>query len=325
MLVSALRNPTGHAVVTACRCLDYTDAAAGDAERPAFVRAASGLAAVGDALVVVQDDTNYFAMVDRAGACTSLALPPGHGGLRTFSAAAGTKAYKWDLESAFYDPARDLMFAFGSGSAAERDRVVLAEGWRRGSPRIRVVQAGGWYAALRQRTEFAGSELNLEGVAHRGDTLLLFQRGNGAPAGDLQPVNAVGAISYAELLAYLDGGAAGLPPELRHVRRYDLGTLAGVRLTFTDAAVDAQGHVYFLAVAEDSPNVYDDGPAVGTAFGRLHEDGSAMWCPVTTADGAPFVEKAEGLAFTTHGAYLAIDTDDPKRPSELWSLRLEGW
>lgn len=325
MIIKALRNSTGHAVVSACRRLVYTDGAVGDTARPAFVRAASGLAAIGERLVVVQDDTNYLAVLARDGACTSLALPPGRDGLRTFSAAAGTKPYKWDLESVFYDPARDLMLAFGSGSAPERDRIVLAEGWRGGAPRIRVVQAPSWYDALRRRTDFSGSELNLEGAVLMGEAVLLFNRGNGAPAGALQPVNAVGAISYAALLAYLAADVNGAPPALDHVQRYDLGVLAGVRLTFTDAAVDAKGHVYFLAVAEDSPNAYADGPAVGTVFGRLHPDGSAMWCPVVTAAGAPFIEKAEGLAFTDSGAYLAIDTDDPTRPSELWELRIQGW
>lgn len=325
MIVEALRNPACRAVVTARRLLRYTNSAAGDAERPPHVRSASGVAVIGERLIVVQDDVNYLAEVDLAGSCISHVLPAGRGGLRTFSKAAGTKPYKWDLESAYYDPARDLMLAFGSGSAAERDRVVMARGWRDGAPDIRVIEAGGWYDALRAHTEFSGSELNLEGVAPAGDSLTLFQRGNGASIGALEPVNAIGRVSYSSLLAYLEAGAAGDPPALTHVRRYDLGKLGGVRLTFTDAAVDLAGRVCFLAVSEDSPNVYDDGPAVGAAFGRLHEDGSATWCPIETADGEPFLEKAEGLAFTPQGAFIALDTDDPERPAELCALRLEGW
>lgn len=325
MIVEAHRHATGRAVVTSRRTLFYTNPATGDAERPPFVRAASGIAVVGDRLIVVQDDTNYIAEIDPDGACVSHVLPPGRGGLRTFSAAEGTKRYKWDLESVFYDPACDLMLAFGSGSAGERDHVVMATGWRGGVPVIRVVQASGWYAAMRAQTEFSGSELNIEGAALVGDALLLFQRGNGAPIGALAPIDAVGTLSYAALRAYLEAGATGDPPPFTQVRRYHLGEIAGVPVSFTDAAVDPAGRVCFLAVAEASPNVYDDGPAVGSAFGRLNADGSADWCPITTADGAPFIEKAEGLAVTAHGGYIALDTDDPQRPAELCTLQLEGW
>src|SRR3546814_1770083 len=64
---------------------------------------------------------------------------------------------------------------------------------------------------------------------------MLFQRGN-APARDgLQPVDATTEISWRSLAAHLADPGNIAPPAIENVTRYELGTLDGVRLTFSDA------------------------------------------------------------------------------------------
>src|SRR3712207_3817046 len=76
------------------RRLPMRYAAGADAtlDRPAHVRAASGLVWHGPRLVVVQDDTNFLALVDPAtGLAESIALPAGEGGRRQFDDGRGNK------------------------------------------------------------------------------------------------------------------------------------------------------------------------------------------------------------------------------------------
>jgi hypothetical protein len=221
------------------------------------------------------------------GRVRAISLPP---------VAAGKK-HKMDLEACVAHEGR--LVAFGSGSTAAREKIVIETA---------VHHAPALYAALRA-SPFAGSELNLEGATLAGDDLTLFQRGNGA--GDA--VNATCVLSMRALLAHLQGGPV---PELRDIRFYDLGTVAGVRLTFTDAAGD-----FYLAAAEASPNTYDDGVVVGTAIGRIDQGRYAL-LTLLTGDGQPFTSKVEGLMVEGDRALVVVDKDDPEVPSELCEVVL---
>ena len=113
------------------------------------------------------------------------------------------------------------------------------------------------------------SELNIEGAVVRGESLLLFQRGNGAPRAGLAPVNAVGSLDLSAFVRWLVGDAA---PTLREIRQVDLGESSTVPFGFTDACLIPDGRVAFLAGAEDSPDTYRDGEVVGARFGILDAD-----------------------------------------------------
>src|SRR5688500_6401908 len=94
------RSPTLVARVTRCIPMTYAAGADLSADRPAHVRAASGLAWFGDRLAVVQDDANFIALVDPAtGLTDAVPLPPGPGGIRPFDDSRGHKADKLDLEA----------------------------------------------------------------------------------------------------------------------------------------------------------------------------------------------------------------------------------
>jgi hypothetical protein len=315
--------------VIARRPLHYEAGADPGLDRPAHVRAGSGLAFVhaptGPRLVIAQDDASFLAVLDPAtGTVGSITLDHAPGGLRQFDKGRGNKLDKLDLEACctLRIGAREVMLAFGSGSLPIRERIVVLE---RGHARI--VDAAPLYAALRARVEFAGSELNVEGAAALGDRVRLFQRGNGAPCerdgARLAPVDATIDLDVAELLAWLDDPGACPVPEPEGAVAWDLGTISGVRLTFTDAVARGQA-MAFLAAAEASPDAIEDGEVVAVAIGYA-DDRRAGYAVIRERDGAPFLDKAEGLAFDGEHALVVVDRDDPALPSELCVLALSGF
>lgn len=199
------------------------------------------------------------------------------------------------------------LVAFGSGSLPQRERLVVVEPGK--SPVIR--DAHDLYLGLRQRTEFAGSELNLEGALVRSGAIELFQRGNGMASGALVPANAVGRLALADFLSWLD--AAGPPPPLRDVLRVDLGCVHGVPLGFTDAALGCGGTIVFLACAEASPDAVADGEVVAVRLGVLDDDGARL-IDVVDELGQPCRIKLEGIEARPDDVDrfdVVADVDDP--------------
>ncbi|HEY4223521.1 MAG TPA: hypothetical protein VGO62_19320 [Myxococcota bacterium] len=314
--------------------LFYDEGADPSLDRPAHVRAGSGLAFVntpsGPRLLVIQDDASFLALVDvrahPARVTSSIALPAGPNGKRTFDEASGTKKHKLDLESVTVLPGSDgpLVIALGSGSTDQRERIVVAR-VDQAPPAVELVHAHALYASLRAHPILreavpGGAELNLEGVAHVGPRVMLFQRGNGVGA-----VNAVFALDTRAFLAFLHGGQA---PAILDAREFHLGTVPSpfgtdnVALTFTDAFAH-DGRVLVVAAAEASPNAVDDGEIVGCAFGVLGAD----LAPILDESGAIYVGKPEGLAVDEHDptrGYLVVDKDDPSVAAELLTIRIDA-
>jgi hypothetical protein len=294
------------------RPLRYQDGAQEAADLPGHVRAASGVRRLGDALAIVQDDTNAVALRGADGALRPLLLPRGAGGRRQFGERLGNKRAKLDLEAAAALPDGRLVL-FGSGSARARRRLVVVDP----DGAVRQLSGASLYRHLSRRPDFCGSELNVEGAVVVGDRLRLFQRGNGAPRGALQPRDATGDLDLAAFVAWIDG--LGPTPRLLDVRGYALGEAEGVRLTFTDAAALPDGRVAYLAAAEASPNTYDDGEVRGCAVGVIDGDDvrSAL---ITDAEGAPCRTKLEGLEWLDGDAdtarfYVVADLDDEQAPA----------
>lgn len=321
--VVARPDPALGARITARRALRYeagSDAATG---RPPHVRAGSAVVWLGGRLAVVQDDALFLALVEpESGRASAVVLPAGEGGARVFDDTIGNKSKKLDLEAAVQ--LGDHLYAFGSGSTPARELVVVV---RDPAAEPVVVRAHRLYAALRQSEEFAGSELNLEGAAVIGDEVVLLQRGNGRPRNGREPVNATGRIDVRALVAYLDSNDTEPAPPLGHVRRYELGDVEGVRLTFTDAAALGE-RLVFLAAAEASPDAVQDGVVVGTAVGVIDSDGSARTALLRDEQGRLFAGKAEGIALDPNRperAFVVLDPDDPAVPTELCHVELSGF
>jgi hypothetical protein len=317
---TARRDPALSARVVERRELRYASADPAE-DRPAFVRSGSALARFGRRLAVIQDDAHFVALVDpRSLQVEPRAFARGEGGARLFDDSRGNKAHKLDLEACVV--LGDTLIAFGSGSTPRRARLLVMR--QTGEPEI--VDAPELYAALRAAREFAGAELNVEGaVAYDDGRLVLFQRGNGRARDGLDPVDATCELRWSELVALIEGRSAKL--EVERVKQYDLGEIAGVRLTFTDAA-RLGTRALFLAAAEASPDVTCDGPVFGVAVGVIEEDGAARHTAIVEASGQPFTAKAEGLwvdADEPTRGFVVIDADDPDRASELCVLELEGF
>jgi hypothetical protein len=253
-------------------------------------------------------------------------LPAGEGGLRQFDDLRGNKRFKLDLESCVAvddDGGREMLLAFGSGSLPARERIVLVRGVESDAADARVIDASALYASFHAAPGFSGSELNVEGAAVVAGALRLFNRGNGAPRGELLPLNASCDLDLAALLAWLRDPAAMPPPRLRDVVQYALGAIAGVPLTLTDAATLGDA-VLYAAAAEQSPDATRDGPVAGCAIGIIAGD-SARYCEVEGMDGGPYRGKIEGILPLAPDRLLAVvDPDDPRVPSTLLEIEIGG-
>lgn len=330
--VAARRDPSLSARVVRRLPMTYAEGADPSADRPAHVRAASGLAWVGDRLAVIQDDAAFLALVDPAtGLASAMPLPAGAGGVRLFDDARGNKAQKADHEVLVAIAGEDgpMLLALGSGSTDRREQAALFTGVARGTPDVRIVHLPRLYAALREARDFSGSEMNVEGGIHLGAVLRLFARGNGAPRDGRAPVDATCDLDWATLRRHLDAPDRAPVPDVRRIVQYDLGALGGARLGFTDAVADEDGAILYLAAAEDSPDATRDGAVAGSALGTIVErDGNleARWTELCDADGGPLALKAEGLVSGRERGQLwvVVDHDAHDRPSELCEVRLGG-
>lgn len=303
----AAEDPRLSVRVVAVQRLLYRDGADARSDRPAHVRAASGLAWWGERLAIAQDDAAFVAVWDpTTHRVDHIDLPADAHGRRQFDALHGNKAAKLDLESIAAAPDGGLL-AFGSGSTPVRDVIVRIG--PPSSPGVQVIPLPRVFGTLRAR-RLLGSELNIEGAALTPDGVRLFQRGNGAPREGLDPVDATVEVRqpFGE-------------PVIGPVFRYDLGRVRGVRLTFTDASPAPGGHTLYLASAEDSPDAVRDGPVAGSVVGVLDAAGVARQAPLAGA------WKLEGIALDRtrrDRVYLVADPDDPARPAVLITAELAG-
>ena len=321
--------PRLEAIVESWTRLHYAAGADLAFDRPANVRSASSLAWVPGGIALIQDDANFIGVFDPAGERTrAIALPPGHEGLRLFDDRRGNKAYKLDLEAcvAVEHEGDTLLLALGSGSTRRREYVVLVRGWATERPDVESLHVPRLYEALRAEQAFSGSELNVEGAVLEGDRLRLFGRGNGAPRDGVLPVNATCELDWTAFLAHLLAPDRNPHPVPRNVVRYDLGTLEGVPLGFTDATLWRGGTLY-TAAAEESPDAIRDGRVVGSVIGTLGDGGATQWAPLTDVSGRLFASKVEGVVVSRDASdrlFVVVDADDPDAGSLLCTVRLRG-
>lgn len=301
-------------------------------DRPAHVRAGSGMVMIGGNIAAIQDDAHFVAVVDTNGrTVAAIALPVGHQGHRQFDAMRGNKKWKSDLEACttIVESGRELLLIMGSGSNARREQILIINWPPKNEQDIKLFQAKSFYATLHSQLDFAGCELNIEGAVLLGDDCLrLFQRGNGAENIGQVPLNATCDISWQWLRGHLHDPASVSSPRPQNIIQYDLGFLDGVRLGFTDGAL-RNGAMFFTATAEASPDSVVDGPVMGSVLGRIDGDGTARWAELWDSDGTRFPGKVEGLVLdpaVERRAWILIDQDNPQVPSELCEIELcGGW
>jgi hypothetical protein len=309
----------------------YTAGGSAQDDRPEYVRAASGLTWVGDRLAVIQDDASFLALVDpETGLADAIPLPAGADGVRQFDDGRGNKARKLDLEAMTLVPSTDgvLLAAFGSGSLAPRETVVLVSFGAASTPGAVSHAASAFYAGLRGAAGFAGSEMNLEGAVYVDSALKLFGRGNGAVVGERRPTNASCDVIWTDLQAHLENPSTVSPPTPRDIVQYDLGSLEGVSLGFTDVTRGGGESILYVAAAESSPDVTRDGEVHGSVLGVIQPDGStARWTPLCDEQGHRVRSKIEGVVrdkVFDDRVFAVVDSDDYTRPAELLEVALSG-
>lgn len=269
------------------------------------VRAGSALALVGGRLLVAQDDAFTLVWVDPTSwTCEPLILR-GDG-------AALPKDQKPDFEAALLvDDAAAVVL--GSGSAINRRWIAAVDVDANAAT---LTYAERLYDALHGAI---GGAPNIEGAVRIGDLVRLLHRGSGRP-----PAQDVSAALDVPLWALTSPDADGA--RVLAMNRYDLGSIGGVPLTFTDAAsVEGGRSALYLAVAEDTPDAIADGPILGAAIG-LFEDGGARYARLLEADGSPCIRKPEGITLDPGGrsGFLVTDADNPSEPAELCRFTLDG-
>jgi hypothetical protein len=293
----------------------YADGGKKSEDRPGHVRAASAVRRRGKELIIVQDDTNVLVVRSATGAVDHVLLPATKHGERVFDDTLGNKKKKLDLEACVLLPDGRIV-AFGSGSKKKRERLVVL------SPAgdVQVVDGERLYERLHE-PDFAGSELNLEGALVVHGALRFFQRGNGAPRGELTPLSATGDMPLDGFLAWLEQPEQK-PPHLENVVQHDLGVIGGVPFGFTDAALAHDGRVAFIACAEGSPDTVRDGEVLGCRFGFIEADDVRI-TPVLDAQGTPTKIKLEGIEARLSEPLsfdVVADMDTPAEPAMLGKL-----
>jgi hypothetical protein len=280
---------------------------------PGHVRSASALRLFENRLVVVQDDVNALAVVERErDTASAVMLPPHESGKRVFDDTLGNKHQKLDLEACVTLP-NGLLVALGSGSTPARERLVV---WDYGEAPT-VVAKPAFYRDVRAAATRGTARLNIEGAVVRGGRLVLFHRGN-----DVQGFseNAILEMSCGEF----EGLVAGRQETVRiaRVTTVDLGTERGVPFGFTDAVVLDEDRVVVLACAEDSACALSDGAVLGCRVGMLAGDTLEM-VDIHDASGSRSMLKLEGIE--RRGASItefdvAVDVDRPFAPAMLGRL-----
>ncbi len=284
------------------------------------VRAASGIAPLGDGWLVAQDDATSAAW-RRAGSVTPVRVLPPVEGHDVFAEAAGTKHLKPDLEVAC--PAEvdgePAVLLLGSGSSPRRMRGVLVR-LEHGRPVVQAADLTPLYERVAAVLGLPMGQLNLEGGSRHGDTVRWYQRGNLVAGVASASVD----VPLEDVVAAVLGrtGPAGVP--LGEVRRYDLGEVDGVGLAVTDAVALPDGRELLSAAAEDTPNAVDDGPVVATALALV--DGGDVLAVARIPEVGDRVHKVEGLALRgVRGGEVhllaVVDADDPDVPSAELELR----
>ena len=338
--LQAILDPKLEARVTERLAMVYEDGPSDEEDRPPHVRAASGLSAFREYLAVIQDDANWLALIDADQRILAVPLPPGPSGARIFSSERGNKDEKYDLEACITVPGENghELIGFSSGSHPGREWILRvheelsASGQAPGSGAdggdggigfsAEFLDATRFYDALRSNTEFCGAGLNIEGaVALDDDRIMLFQRGNARARDGIEPVDSTAEISWAALAAHLADPAGIEAPPLENVTVYELGSLDGVRLTFSDAEDLGGGRILYSASAEDS----DSDRIAGSVLGVIEPDGRVCYTELTNQDGTAFRGKIEGLSRDVHDPgkmHFVIDDDDADVPSEIYAATL---
>jgi hypothetical protein len=278
------------------------------ATRPSFLSAASGLILQEERIFVIADDELVLASFslhsEEPGTWIRLwdqQLPLLH---------AERKKKKPDFESLVELPKSSFgvsksLLAIPSGSTPQRSTGAWIH-----NGRIEKIDFANLYTHLRNLLP----ELNIEGCAITGSQMKLFQRGNGSLGQnaiiDLNLQTCAHEIKQKQSLSSLCFSSLAF---------FDLGHLRDIALSFTDAAVDSQGCLWFLAVCEASNSTYEDGVYSGAVLGCLNCENEMIF-----QEELDCAAKPEGLCLDMEKKlfYVVTDADNEREPARLFEGHL---
>lgn len=235
---------------------------------PFGVHAASGLVKSGNDFFVVADDDLSLFQFNFEGVTKVDSIPLKSGVLADDPKERKRQKPDWEslikLEVA---PDENILLAIPSGSTENRMMGAYVKLNYHGQiiPTQNPVQVS--FSQLFSELKTKIPDLNLEGACVLNNQLKLFQRGNGA--------GGINAIIDIDLDGFCQDLKNSRPVNAKHllaIKKYDLGTLNGYKLDFTDACA-LINEIWFLAVAEDSQSTYDDGQFHGAILGCLDSSG----------------------------------------------------
>jgi hypothetical protein len=282
--------------------------------QPAHVSSASGVARRGDFVYVIGDDLLFlgvFRLSDSSPGSLRRVLPdPEPGGAED----------KPDLEvltllPPFAKHPFGALLGLGSGSGPHRDRgfvvPLAADGSLRDEPV--VIDLEPLYRLLGERVD----GLNIEGACVMGDRLWLLHRGN---RGSM--TNVVAELSLEHVMGSITGDRTIEVNELEAIRAYDLGSLDGVELTFSDATPIGDRILAFTASAEAESETSDhDAQIRGSVVGTIDLEGHVQ--RLRTIDRRYKVEGVHASIDTGVMDFLFVcDQDDPQTASPLLSAAM---
>ncbi|MBC7643887.1 MAG: hypothetical protein H7123_02095 [Thermoleophilia bacterium] len=317
--------------LTVVRSLDLVNHP--QAGRPAFIAAGSSLQLLGNHAYVMADDELHLGHFPATGSTNApgtmvRALP----GPDLPLDVTARKELKPDIESLTHLPgdgtAAHPSMLVGVPSGSKPNRTVgftwaLDDtGAVVGSPA--VLDFAPLYDALKGRTT---GKLNIEGAAIQGANLVLFHRGNsrnGIPASITLDLAKVNEQARGE-------GKLG-KSAIKDVIEYDLGSLDGTRLGFTDATPLPGNRIGFTAAAEVTNDPVNDGEIKGSVVGVLGPDGRIeqvrqVGGPGFKVEGIAPLQSAQGTSLLTGDGHvqlrLVTDADDPGTASQMLAATLD--
>lgn len=253
-----------------------------------FIAAASGLAiADGHFFIVSDDELSLLKLSLDLSQSTKIDLFPG----KLPEDYMERKKLKPDLEAIVYLETEKLILCLPSGSRPNRTQgatIDLQNG-------VRTLSLNNTYQKLNSLID----ELNIEGAYIVQNDICLIQRGNGK--------GHFNALIRMDLKDFLLDKAGDIS-----ITQVNLGNLEGVPLSFTDG-IYHDGHMIYVAVAEDTQSTYLDGVFKGAVLGRW--DGNKIIEQVQI----DITSKPEGLALSSGILYFVTDDDDRKKTSRLFS------
>lgn len=284
------------------------------------VSSGSGLAIVDDKIYIVGDDSPFLYELNMEWAVIHKHLLLE--GLPVTERIP--KAIKPDFECMAEEKTAQgtRMWMFGSGSKSpERDLLVIYDPAEPGG--LRHYSLTALYDKLMAFWGIGQDQLNLEAAVILDQKLYLFNRGS----------NQLAILPLAPLKSYLAAPSGRALDHLEIETLYlELAKAGELQSRFSGACtLPGTSLILFSATLEDTENWIDDGEIRGSMLGFFDTQQPELFSSqkmafVTTADGAPALEKIESIGFLEqeaegHVRLLAVsDNDDGS--SALFSLLL---